>query len=79
MAVGRLDQADQPPTAGPGSTGDSATSASRALDSARVAFDEAAATESGDDAGIPWLTAAFLVVATLALIQSLRLRPGFRG
>jgi hypothetical protein len=78
-ARGRPARADQPSAAGRGTTGDPATSASRSLHSAPVAFDEAAAAESGDDPGIPWLTVAFLVIAGLAVIQSLRLRPVFRG
>jgi hypothetical protein len=62
------------------------SSASSSRSSARIqaspgplTLDTIAATTEGDEAGLPWLPAALLLLAGLGVIQSLRLRPGFRG
>ena len=65
-------------TSTPGATSstDSRSSPASALSAAPVTFDRSTA-ETGDDSTIPWLPAALLFVAGVAVIQTLRLRPGF--
>jgi hypothetical protein len=62
------------------------TSASTSHSSTRTSASPAPAahetrtpTSDGDDLSIPWLPVALLLVAGLAVFQSLRLRPGFGG
>jgi hypothetical protein len=50
-----------------------------AASSVPVSIDTRTATPDGDDGGIPWLPAGLLLVAGVAVVQSLRLRPGFGG
>jgi hypothetical protein len=58
------------------SSTDSRSSPASALSAAPGTFDRSTA-ETGDDSTIPWLPAALLFVAGVAVIQTLRLRPGF--
>jgi hypothetical protein len=65
-------------TSTPGATSstDSRSSAASALSPAPVTLDRSTA-ETGNDPTIPWLPATLLLVAGVAVIQTLRLRPGF--
>jgi hypothetical protein len=58
------------------SSTDSRSSAASALSAAPVTLDRSTA-ETRNDPTIPWLPAALLFVAGVAVIQTLRLRPGF--
>jgi hypothetical protein len=62
------------------------SSASSSRSSARIpassvpgTLDTIAATTEGEEPGLPWLPIALVLLAGLGIIQSLRLRPGFRG
>jgi hypothetical protein len=62
------------------------SSASTSRSSARIpassapgTLDTIAATTEDEEPGLPWLPVALVLLAGLAIIQSLRLRPGFRG
>jgi hypothetical protein len=65
-------------TSTPGATSstDSRSSAASALSPAPVTLDRSMA-ETGNDSTVPWLPAALLLVVGVALIQTLRVRPGF--
>jgi hypothetical protein len=65
-------------TSTPGATSstDSRSSAATALSAAPVTLDKSTA-QTRNDSTIPWLPAALLFVAGVAVIQTLRLRPGF--
>jgi hypothetical protein len=76
---------EPPDPAARASTQDS-SSASSSRSSARIpassapgTLDTIAATTEGEEAGLPWLPVALVLLAGLGIIQSLRLRPGFRG
>jgi hypothetical protein len=47
--------------------------------SSAPALDRSAASEASKDPSIPWLPAGLLLLAALAVVQSLRFRPGFRA
>jgi hypothetical protein len=61
------------------SSGSSQDSARPTASLAPVTLDTSAATNAGDEPGLPWLPAALLLLAGLGVVQSLRLRPGFKG
>jgi hypothetical protein len=57
----------------------SRTSTANPVAPAPITLDRSAATDAGNDPAIPWLPTALLLVAGLAVLQSLRVRPGFRA
>jgi hypothetical protein len=73
---GHARQASTPDSTSSGSSQDSARPSASL---APVTLDTSAAANAGDEPGVPWLPAALLLLAGLGVIQSLRLRPGFRG
>jgi hypothetical protein len=61
------------------SSTESGTSPESRASVTQVTLDRSVATEAGDNPHVPWLPAALLLVAGVGVIQSLRLRPGFKG
>jgi hypothetical protein len=77
--VEQSDPAARASTLESSSVSSSRSSARIPASSAPGTLDTIAATTEGEEPGLPWLPVALVLLAGLGIIQSLRLRPGFRG
>jgi hypothetical protein len=77
--VERSDPAARASTLESSSASSSRSSTRIPASSAPGTLDTIAATSEGEEPGLPWLPVALVLLAGLGIIQSLRLRPGFRG